>query len=329
MYLIDVLFFIQVILQNNIFVSRFKPIPYNFSLSTFYFMRIITLCLVSIFFTICSIQKPSAQTPEAREAVIDVVKQLFDGMTNNDTTKVRNVFTKDAQMVTITPDKDGKLTLLRANISEFVKAVGKKNPEKMVEHVWNYEVQMDGNLASVWCDYTFYIGNRVSHCGVDAFQLFKADKTWKIFQLSDTRHKDDCRANEMGEVNMAMDKWHDAAAHGDEEVFFKLMDSEAIYLGTDAGERWNKEEFKKWSKPHFDKDVAWAFKPKKRTVYFSDKGQYAWFDETLDTWMGECRGTGVMRRLPEGWRIKHYNLSISVPNGMVKDFISLVQKQKK
>jgi hypothetical protein len=283
-----------------------------------------------MFFMMCFISQTSAQTPETREAIINVVKELFDGMTNNDTTKVRNLFTKDAQMVTITNDKEGKPTLLRAgNINEFVKAIGKKNPEKIEEHIWNYEVQMDGNLASVWCDYTFYIGNRVSHCGVDAFQLFKVDKTWKIFQLADTRHKVDCRTNEVGEVNMAMDKWHDAAAHGDEDVFFKLMDSEAVYLGTDAGERWNKEEFKKWSKPHFEKEVAWAFKPKKRTVYFSDKGQYAWFEETLDTWMGECRGTGVMRRLPEGWRIKHYNLSISVPNGMVKDFISLVQKQKK
>jgi hypothetical protein len=210
-----------------------------------------------------------------------------------------------------------------------VKSIGKKQPERIDEHIWNYEVQIDGSLATVWSEYTFYIGNRVSHCGVDAFQLFKADKTWKIFQIADTRRKEDCRANEIGEVNIAMDKWHEAAAHGDEEVFFKWMDTDAIYLGTDSAERWSKEEFRKWSKPHFDKEVAWAFKPKKRNIYFSDKGQYAWFEETLDTWMGECRGTGVMRRLPEGWRIKHYNLAILVPNDVVKDFISLVQKQKK
>ncbi len=290
-------------------------------------MKSIFLLLLTLFF---GTSYTNAQQIEPREAVIDVIKQLFDGMSDGDTVKVRNSFTRDARLTTITTDKEGKSTMLSAaNIHDFVKAVIQKQPERVKEQLWNYEVQIDGSLATVWSDYTFYVGTRVSHCGVDAFQLFKADKTWKIFHITDTRRKDDCRANEIGEVNIAMDKWHDAAAHGDEEVFFKWMDTDAIYLGTDSAERWSKEEFRKWSKPHFDKEVAWAFKPKKRNIYFSDKGQYAWFEETLDTWMGECRGTGVMRRLPEGWRIKHYNLAILVPNDVVKDFISLVQKQKK
>jgi hypothetical protein len=289
-------------------------------------MRGISLLFLTLFLG----THANAQQAEAREGVIHTIEQLFEGMSAGDTVKVRNAFTKDARMMTITTEKDGKGNMLRSdNINEFVKSIGKKQPERIDEHIWNYEVQIDGSLATVWSEYTFYIGNRVSHCGVDAFQLFKADKTWKIFQIADTRRKEDCRANEIGEVNIAMDKWHEAAAHGDEEVFFKWMDTDAIYLGTDSAERWSKEEFRKWSKPHFDKEVAWAFKPKKRNIYFSDKGQYAWFEETLDTWMGECRGTGVMRRLPEGWRIKHYNLAILVPNDVVKDFISLVQKQKK
>ena len=102
------------------------------------------------------------------------------------------------------------------------------------------------------------------------------------------------------------------------------MTNDAIYLGTDASERWAKEEFYKFCKPYFDKGKAWDFKPKDRTVYLSESCKTAWFEETLDTWMGECRGSGVLINEDNGWKITHYNLSVTVSNDVIKEYIKLL-----
>jgi hypothetical protein len=48
-------------------------------------------------------------------------------------------------------------------------------------------------MAQAWMKYAFYIGKQFSHCGADAFQLFKgADNKWRIFHLADTRWKEGC-----------------------------------------------------------------------------------------------------------------------------------------
>jgi hypothetical protein len=134
------------------------------------------------------------------------------------------------------------------------------------------------------------------------------------------------------EIDLFIDRWHLAATNADQQSFFDAMDDESIYIGTDATERWTKNEFLTFAKPHFDKGKAWDFKPYDRDVHISADGKYVWFSELLTTWMGVCRGSGVLSKTPKGWKIKQYHLSVTVPNDTIKDFISLVEnfnKQKK
>lgn len=127
-------------------------------------------------------------------------------------------------------------------------------------------------------------------------------------------------------INQLLDDWHKAATNADLEAYFNKMTDDAIYLGTDASERWTKDEFYNFCKPYFDKGKAWEFKPKDRTVYFSVNYKTAWFEETLDTWMGDCRGSGVLIFKDKAWKIKHYNLAVAVPNDVVRDYIKLLTK---
>jgi len=122
------------------------------------------------------------------------------------------------------------------------------------------------------------------------------------------------------ELNAVMDNWHLSAAIADEDVFFNSMDTNAVYLGTDPNERWLKHEFKAWAMPYFQRDVAWAFKPYNRYWEFSNNGEIAWFDELLETHMGICRGSGVLQKYENGWRIKQYNLALTLPNEKMKEF---------
>lgn len=122
------------------------------------------------------------------------------------------------------------------------------------------------------------------------------------------------------ELNAVMDNWHLSAAIADEKVFFNSMDSNAVYLGTDPKERWLKHEFEVWAMPYFQRDVAWAFKPYNRFWEFSENGEIAWFDELLETHMGICRGSGVLQRQGNEWKIKQYNLALTLTNEKMNEY---------
>ena len=116
-----------------------------------------------------------------------------------------------------------------------------------------------------------------------------------------------------------LDDWHLAAARADADLYFSLMAPGAVFLGTDATERWTKNEFRTWAEPYFKKGKAWTFKAVKRHVSYSSDGNTAWFDEDLDTPnLGPARGSGVLVRQGKTWRIAQYNLSVPIPNPLMK-----------
>jgi len=126
------------------------------------------------------------------------------------------------------------------------------------------------------------------------------------------------------DIHQFIDNWHRAAAEANAKVFFGSMADESIYIGTDAKERWTKTEFESFAKPYFDKGKAWDFKPYDRDLHVTSDNNVVWFSELLTTWMGICRGSGILRKTADGWKIEQYHLSVTVPNEVIKDFISLV-----
>ena len=103
------------------------------------------------------------------------------------------------------------------------------------------------------------------------------------------------------------------------------MTKNAIYIGTDASERWLRDELKTWSAEYFARESAWSFTPKERHIYFSKEGSTAWWEELLDTGMGLCRGSGVAALKNGVWKIVHYHLSLTLPNDKLDSFLELIK----
>lgn len=126
-------------------------------------------------------------------------------------------------------------------------------------------------------------------------------------------------------LDSILTQWHEAAKVADFETYFGTMADSSIFIGTDASENWTKEQFMEYSKPIFAKGRAWNFYAKKRNIYISDYAAFAWFDEELVTPnLGPCRGSGVFTFENNAWEIKHYTLSLSIPNDIVKDIAKQV-----
>jgi|GEM_PF-1502415 len=128
---------------------------------------------------------------------------------------------------------------------------------------------------------------------------------------------------EVGAIQTVLDDLHDAAAKADETRYFNLYAQGAVFLGTDAKERWTLEEFKAFAHPYFAKGKAWTYIPVKDGRFITIEGEnkdVAWFDEKLENAkLGLCRGSGVLIKVDGKWKVKQYNLTMLVPNEIAEE----------
>jgi ketosteroid isomerase-like protein len=134
------------------------------------------------------------------------------------------------------------------------------------------------------------------------------------------------------EIGAMLDGWHEAAARSDETTYFSHFAPEAVFIGTDPGERWNVEAFRRYASPHFSKGKGWSMKALRRVIVVGPSGDVAWFDEDLHSkGMGAVRASGVVVRggSERRWRVVHYDLSIPVPNEAFEDVRKRIEQEKK
>ncbi len=124
-------------------------------------------------------------------------------------------------------------------------------------------------------------------------------------------------------LNQVLDQWHRDAATFNHSRYIGAMTDDGLFIGTDATENWSTAEFSTWSKPYFDKKKTWDFKPFNRHLFVGENVATAWFDELLDTQMGVCRGSGVLRKIDGHWKIAQYVLSMTIPNDIAKKVTQL------
>ena len=255
-------------------------------------------------------------------ADVDLARQLFAP-----TATLRSVVRLDDPVSGATRQR-----LDERDLDAFLAGLASLKPGQAEERVGAYVVQRDGDLATTWVPYAFYVDGQRSHCGTNALTLVRRPNgRWLIADVTDTRRNGDCpdlggegsgESPELAaaELDTLMDRWHRAAATADSAAFFGAMSADGVYLGTDATERWLRDSMAHWAAPYFRREVAWAFAPRERHWSFGADGRVAWFDEHLDSWMGVVRGSGVLTKVDDpapgrpAWELRHYNLALAVPN---------------
>lgn len=110
-----------------------------------------------------------------------------------DTTAMKQVVVPEIQLATTFTARNGNPVLHHESFQEFLKSVGTPRKEEWNEHYAITTLNISDNLASVWMDYSFYLNSTFSHCGENAFQLFKSNEGWKIISIVDTRRKENCK----------------------------------------------------------------------------------------------------------------------------------------
>lgn len=259
-----------------------------------------------------------------------VVYNFFDAMNNVDVEVLDSIIYDEAVLSSSKLDKISLQGSIKQSTKlNFINAISTAPKGALDERIWDLKVEKRDGLANVWMDYAFYLNGNFSHCGVNNFTMMKIKDKWKVVSLSDTRKKENCEYDkQMKNVSKILDLWHDAAAKADSTQYFDLMTPNSIFIGTDKTEVWTKNQFLDFASPYFKKGKAWTFKATERNIYSEDFQELAWFDELLDTWMGPCRGSGVVVNINGKWYIQHYVLSVTVPNEDINTFLKIYEKEK-
>ncbi|HEX6910391.1 MAG TPA: nuclear transport factor 2 family protein [Longimicrobium sp.] len=155
-------------------------------------IRILLLLAVASAAAACRPFAPSVVPPPSPEtaAVIEVTNRLFAAMEARDTAAIRALFLRSATIVAV-GRQNGAAVVRERGVGEFLPGIVSA-PAPLVERMWNPEVRIEGDLATLRARYEFHRGTELSHCGVDAFQLVRVDGAWRIAALSYTVQTEDC-----------------------------------------------------------------------------------------------------------------------------------------
>lgn len=137
-------------------------------------------------------KKATDPAPADAQAVTAAVRTLFDSMRAADTVKARSVMAPNFRIIVLAQNPAGQTVTRETSGKQFLGQIASRPPQTLDERFWDGQVQVDGDLASYWCQYAFFNNGKFSHCGVDVFQLYRSPQGWQIINLAYNIRREGC-----------------------------------------------------------------------------------------------------------------------------------------
>jgi hypothetical protein len=139
--------------------------------------------------------KGTGLPPPANEeaGVMAPVNALFAGIAARDGQAIAAQLLPDGGATVAAVKPDGTRSITHLTWPELT-ARFKPGPERFEERLSDPAIEVDGDIAMVWGQYSFLIDGKVHHCGVDHFDLVRESGTWKIQNATWSSRTTDCGA---------------------------------------------------------------------------------------------------------------------------------------
>ena len=151
-------------------------------------MKKLFLPLILILALSASAASQSAANNDDGQEAIAVARQLFAAMRSKDAAAIHALFTAEGQLVAIEKPRDGQgISKTRVFTADaFAKLITDAKGSEFIETMAQPEVRLFDDLALVFGRYTFYVGDKFSHCGTNSFHLVRTVDGWKIGNAAST-----------------------------------------------------------------------------------------------------------------------------------------------
>ena len=140
-------------------------------------------------------QLPPAQpipAPDFEAAnVLVPINQLFAALEAGDSASVLRVVYPDGRVTAVGTLRSGT-GLRQESWTQF--AARLKPGEGFRESISDPAIEIDGDIAMVWAPFVVRVSGKVGNCGVDHFDLVRANGAWKVMNISFSSRTTGCPA---------------------------------------------------------------------------------------------------------------------------------------
>jgi hypothetical protein len=126
-----------------------------------------------------------------RRAVLAAAQRLFDALAARDPEAVMAAVVQEGT-ISGHVTREGTTRFFADRWRDWANGL-REGSERLEERMHNPRVRIRGNMASVWTEYSFYLGGRFSHCGIDLFDMAKVEGRWRVLNITFTVETEGCR----------------------------------------------------------------------------------------------------------------------------------------
>ncbi|WP_425234383.1 nuclear transport factor 2 family protein [Ulvibacterium sp.] len=124
-----------------------------------------------------------------KQKIKSVIQQFFESLETKDSVLMQETTMDEAQIWRRYNNKKPIEMDMRFSKDDLPKMY--TLPDVKEEAV-QFEISVGDGIAMAWVPYEFWIEDRFSHCGIDAFTLFEENGNWKIISVAYTIEKEKC-----------------------------------------------------------------------------------------------------------------------------------------
>jgi len=125
---------------------------------------------------------------EIEKEIISVIDKFTEAINTKNPDIVSDILDSELDKIKFYVKSDSSYHKKSSSSLNFLKT----SKNKFFEKYWDPIITTDGNIASVWAPYEFYLDNVFSHCGTNLFFLVKENEKWKILHYGYTIDKINC-----------------------------------------------------------------------------------------------------------------------------------------
>ena len=150
---------------------------------------------IFLFATLIFVLPATGQMPAEKAAPLAVVEKLFAEM-GGKPAGILALGTPENQLCRYSESlRDGSSRVEVISGDAFSKMFTNKEAN-LREEMYAPQVEVEGDYAMVYGRYVFFVGERLSHCGVNQFNLVKVEGVWKIANGASTIDPGACTEKE-------------------------------------------------------------------------------------------------------------------------------------
>ena len=132
--------------------------------------------------------RESSSIESTQREIISVIDKFTEAINTKNPEIVSDILDSELDKIKFYVKNDSSYHKKSSSSLDFLKT----SENKFFEKYWDPIITTDGNIASVWAPYEFYLDDVFSHCGTNLFFLVKENEKWRILHYGYTIDKINC-----------------------------------------------------------------------------------------------------------------------------------------